>query len=183
MSCITRIKAWDTLAVQWLKLCLAMKGTLVRSLVWEDLTCLGATKPVRHNYWAHVTEPMLRTKRSHRNEKPVLRNQRMTLAPNRRKPLISSKDPAQPKIKKKKKKEKKRSKGPWQGKYLRELLGKKQRKVSLKELLPDAKEWASRTEWWGKKGQVHKGWQKRIYYFSHQTGSSLRARTLASLTF
>ena len=38
------------LAVQWLRICLAMQGTLVRFLVWEDPTCCGATKPVRHNY-------------------------------------------------------------------------------------------------------------------------------------
>ena len=29
-----------------------MQGTWVRSLVWEDPTCLGATKPMHHNYWA-----------------------------------------------------------------------------------------------------------------------------------
>ena len=34
-----------------------MQGTWVWSLVWEDSTCLGATKPVSHNYWAH--EPQL----------------------------------------------------------------------------------------------------------------------------
>ena len=34
----------------WLKIRLPMQGTQVRSLVWEDHTCLGATKPVRHNY-------------------------------------------------------------------------------------------------------------------------------------
>ena len=28
----------------------AMQGTRVRALVWEDSTCRGATKPVRHNY-------------------------------------------------------------------------------------------------------------------------------------
>ena len=27
------------------------------SLVQEDLTCRGATKPVRHNYWACTLEP------------------------------------------------------------------------------------------------------------------------------
>ena len=31
-----------------------MQETRVRALVWEDLTCHGATKPVRHNYWALV---------------------------------------------------------------------------------------------------------------------------------
>ena len=68
-----------------------MQGTRVQALVWEDPTCHGATKPmhhnywacalepVSHNYWAHVPqllnpahlEPVLRNKRSHRNEKPV----------------------------------------------------------------------------------------------------------------
>ena len=29
-----------------------MQGTWVRSLVWEDPPCRGATKPMHHNYWA-----------------------------------------------------------------------------------------------------------------------------------
>ena len=33
-----------------------MQGTWVRSLVQEDPTCRGATKPVRHNYWAGVPQ-------------------------------------------------------------------------------------------------------------------------------
>ena len=60
-----------------------MQGTRIRALVQEDPTCRGAIKPVRHNYWAHVPqllkpaglEPMLRNKRSHRNEKPAHRNE------------------------------------------------------------------------------------------------------------
>ena len=35
---------------QWLRICLPMQGTRVRALVWEDLTCRGATRPVSHNY-------------------------------------------------------------------------------------------------------------------------------------
>ena len=34
-----------------------MQGTQVQALVQEDPTCRGATKPVRHNYWA--CEPQL----------------------------------------------------------------------------------------------------------------------------
>ena len=69
-----------------------MQGTQVQALVWEDLTCRGATKPVRHNYWACALDPASRNywalvpqllkpvhletvlwnKRSHRNEKPLL---------------------------------------------------------------------------------------------------------------
>ena len=41
---------WASLVAQWLRTCLPMQGTRVRALVWEDPTCCGATKPVRHNY-------------------------------------------------------------------------------------------------------------------------------------
>ena len=34
-----------------------MQGTQVQSLVREDPTCRGATKPANHNYWAR--EPQL----------------------------------------------------------------------------------------------------------------------------
>ena len=43
-------KAGASLVVQWLRTRLSMQGTQVRALVWEDPTCHGATKPVRHNY-------------------------------------------------------------------------------------------------------------------------------------
>ena len=39
-----------SLEVQWLRIRLPMQRTWVRSLVREDPTCHGATKPVRHNY-------------------------------------------------------------------------------------------------------------------------------------
>ena len=35
-----------------------MQGTRVLVLVWEDPTCRGATKPVRHNYRACTLEPV-----------------------------------------------------------------------------------------------------------------------------
>ena len=80
-----------SLAAQWLRICLPMQGTRVRALVREDPTCRGATKPVRHNYWACALEPVshnywarvsqilkpvrlepvLHNKRSHRDEKPA----------------------------------------------------------------------------------------------------------------
>ena len=34
-----------------------MQGTRVWTLVWEDPTCHGATKPTCHNYWACTLEP------------------------------------------------------------------------------------------------------------------------------
>ena len=72
-----------------------MQGTQVQALAREDPTCHGATKPVRHNYWAwalepashnywaHVLqllkparlEPVLCNKRSHDSENPAHHNE------------------------------------------------------------------------------------------------------------
>ena len=63
-----------------------MQGTPVRSLVQEELTCCGATKPMNHNYQVPAQQSLrsaTREKRSYRNE---------------RKPAHSSEDPAQPKM-------------------------------------------------------------------------------------
>ena len=91
----TRISlAGASLVAQWLRIHLPMQGTPVRALVREDPTCRGATKPVRHNYWAWALEPashnywacvsqllkptclepVLHNKRSHCNKKPAHRN-------------------------------------------------------------------------------------------------------------
>ena len=90
------LKNWaigTSLVAQWLRIRLPMQGTRIWSLVWEDPTCHGATKPVHHhywacalppvshNYWARVPqllkpvrlEPMLH-KRNHHNEKPAHHN-------------------------------------------------------------------------------------------------------------
>ena len=42
--------SWASLVAQWLRVCLLMRGTRVRALVWEDPTCRGAAGPVSHNY-------------------------------------------------------------------------------------------------------------------------------------
>ena len=39
-----------SLVAQWLRTRLPMQGTRVRTLVQEDPTCHGATKPMSHNY-------------------------------------------------------------------------------------------------------------------------------------
>ena len=63
-----------------------MQETQVRSLIQEDPICLGATKPISHNYWdcalrsqelqflkpTHL-EPLHHNKRSHHSEKPTYR--------------------------------------------------------------------------------------------------------------
>ena len=42
---------WGTsLGGWWWAVCLPMHRTYTWSLFWDDLTCLGATKPMRHNY-------------------------------------------------------------------------------------------------------------------------------------
>ena len=42
---------------QWQRIYLPTQGTQVWSLVQEDPTCHGATKPVSRNYWACALEP------------------------------------------------------------------------------------------------------------------------------
>ena len=100
------IKKWAgaSLVAWWLGVCLPVRGARVQALVREDPTCCGAAGPVHHgcwacalepascSCWAHVTqllrpmrlEPVLRSGRGHRSERPVHR----------------SKDPTQPKINK-----------------------------------------------------------------------------------
>ena len=59
---------------QWLGIHLPMQGPWVWSVVQEDPTCRGMTKPVCHNYWSpHTLEPLLH-KRSLCDEKPVHRS-------------------------------------------------------------------------------------------------------------
>ena len=91
MYTLFKIDNQGSLVVQWLRICLPMQGTRVRTQVQEDPTCRGATKRVRYNYWACALEPMshnywahmpqllkparlapvLHNKRSHCNEKPA----------------------------------------------------------------------------------------------------------------
>ena len=83
-----------------------MQGTRIQALVREDPTCRGAPKPVSHNYWALVPqilkparlEPMLRNKRSHRNEKHTHRHEEWPPLATTRESLHSNEDPKQPKL-------------------------------------------------------------------------------------
>lgn len=103
-------------SVQWIKICLAMQVTQVRSRVWEDSTWCGATKPMatttehafqRSDYRTpHTLEPVLH-KRSHGNESPAFGNQRV--APTRhnsrkpthtKAPVRDNEGPERPKINK-----------------------------------------------------------------------------------
>ena len=43
-------KRETSLVVQWLRIWLPLQEIWVRSLVGEDPTCCGATKPILHNY-------------------------------------------------------------------------------------------------------------------------------------
>ena len=61
----------SSLGVPWWRIYLLMQGTWVQFLVWEDSTCLAASKPGCHNYWACTLEPMIHSKRSHHKEKPT----------------------------------------------------------------------------------------------------------------
>ena len=45
--------------VWWWRICQPVQGTPVQSLFREHSTCLGATEPLHHNYWACALEPLL----------------------------------------------------------------------------------------------------------------------------
>ena len=61
-----------SLVAQWLRICLPVQGTRVQTLVQEDPTCRGGTKPMRHNYWARV--PQLLSPRSATGEATAMRS-------------------------------------------------------------------------------------------------------------
>ena len=46
---LKKLKNWASPVAQWLGICLPMRGTRVRALVWEDPTCRGAAGPVSHS--------------------------------------------------------------------------------------------------------------------------------------
>ena len=48
----TKERGGTSLVIQWLRICFAVQGTLVWSLVQEDPTGLRATKPMGHSYWS-----------------------------------------------------------------------------------------------------------------------------------
>ena len=54
----SKLPCQTSLVAQWIRIHLPVQGTWVGPLVQEDLTCHGATKPVRHNYWTCALEPM-----------------------------------------------------------------------------------------------------------------------------
>ena len=70
--------------VRCLRICLPMQRTWVRSLVWEDPTGHGATKPMCHNFWACTLQ---------------LRKPSGPLTTTRETPVHSNKDPGQPRSK------------------------------------------------------------------------------------
>ena len=53
LLCLENERSWASLVVQWFRIYLPMQETWVWSLVREDPTCFGATKPMHHSYWAH----------------------------------------------------------------------------------------------------------------------------------
>ena len=56
---------------QWLRAHLPIRGTRVLSLVWEDSTCRGATKPMPQLLEPEPLDPVLFDKRNHSSEKPA----------------------------------------------------------------------------------------------------------------
>jgi len=87
-------------AVQWLRTCLPIWEIRVQSLVWEDSTHGGATKPTCCNYWSPSTQnPCSATREATamRSLSTATREQ-PALPETREKSTGSNKDSAQPRI-------------------------------------------------------------------------------------
>ena len=69
MATIKKSKTRTSLVVPWMRICVPMQETQVRSLVWEDSTCCRAMKPCTTTPEPAHLEPLLH-KRRHHNEKP-----------------------------------------------------------------------------------------------------------------
>ena len=48
-ACV-KVGTKTSLVARWIRICLSVQGTQVRSLVWEDSTCRRATKSGPHDY-------------------------------------------------------------------------------------------------------------------------------------
>ena len=87
-----------SLVVQRLRICFAMQGILVFSLIREDPTCLGQLVHVPQLLKPANLELLIHNRRGYFNKKSTYCKQRVALAhPNYRKPMPNNKDPAQPK--------------------------------------------------------------------------------------
>ena len=91
MWCIHTMENYSgtSLVAQRIKICLAMQGTWVWSLIWADPTCYRATKPMHHNYWACVLELLKPT-----CSEPVLCNEEQPPLPHN--PCAATKTPTTP---------------------------------------------------------------------------------------
>ena len=96
---ITALKinpSWTSLVGQWLRVWLPMQGTGVLSLVEEDSTCLGTTKPVCHNPWCPCPqEPVFCNKRSYHMRSHALQLESISHSPQLKKSPCSNEDSAQ----------------------------------------------------------------------------------------
>ena len=89
---------WTSLVVQWLKICLPIQGTWVRSLVWEDLTCLRPARTMRHNYWSPGVQSLCSPPRETTATRSPCTIPKSSPAPcNSRVPMCSNEDPVHPK--------------------------------------------------------------------------------------
>ena len=75
---VSKRKKKTSLVAQWVRIRLPMQGTRVWSLVRD---AAGQLSPLYHDYWSLCTQaPVLFNKRSHSNEKPGHRNERVAPA-------------------------------------------------------------------------------------------------------
>ena len=77
-----------SLVVQWLRICLPMRGTRVQSLDREGPTCRGATKPQQLSLCSRAREPQLLSPRATTTEAHAMRSPCTTTKSSPRSPQL-----------------------------------------------------------------------------------------------
>ena len=84
--------------VQWIRIHLPLQGTQAQSLLQEDSTCLGATKPPHHNYRAHTPRACALKRESMAVRRPGSTGKSSPHSPQLEKAAEKQGNPTQPKI-------------------------------------------------------------------------------------
>ena len=91
-------KCGTSLKVQWLRIHLPRQETQVGSLIQEDSTNCGTTKPKSHNYGACYPRARAPQEKLLQKSPCTTTREQPPLSATREEPTCSNKDPAQPKI-------------------------------------------------------------------------------------
>ena len=87
---VSGLTSGTSLEVHWVSFHLSVQGTKVQSLVWEDPTRCGATKPERYNYWSPCTESPQHAPQKKKKKKRAPQWEALVLSGTREEPPVAA---------------------------------------------------------------------------------------------